>query len=167
MTEVKNITFNDVLNYNGIIDLKGLYNMMNKWLDENKYDRLEEESYEFILPEGKQVTFVIRPYKKISDYSKIEIKIELDCQKLKEVVVKKDGAREKLYKGELNIAFHTFLVTDRERSWENPPVVFFLRTLLERFVYRNYIEKEEEMVVKHKNQLMREVKGYLNMQKFE
>lgn len=167
MVEIRNLSFNDLITYEGLMDVKGFYTMLNKWLDEHKYDRLEEESYEFVTEDGKQINLVMRPYRKISEYSKTEIKLEIDFSKLKEVVVEIKGRRKKVYKGSVNIAFHTFLVTDRERSWENPPIIFFLRTLLERFIYRSYIEKYEEDVVEHKNILMREVKSYFNMHKFE
>lgn len=166
MTEYKNLTFGETFKYKGLIDVKGLYRLIDKWFAENGYDKLEVWNFEEVYEDGKQITLKLHPYKKISDYIKIEIRILVLLSKLKETIIEQDGVKNKLMKGEASFKFDTFVVTDYEGHWSGKPFYFFIKTLMDKFVYRSYTERYEDTLMKDKDKIKREIKSFLNMTRF-
>ena len=167
MAEVKALKFGDSFQYKGLIDAKGLYKIIDKWFKDHGYDKVELWNYEEIYEDGKQLTLKLQPYKKISDYAKIEIRVTAVFSKCQDVVVTKDKVKIKLLKGSAKFTFDTFLTTDYENSWETKPLYFFMKIVAERFLYRSVIERYEEQGVGDTEDLKREIKSYLNMQRFQ
>ncbi|MFT4311083.1 MAG: hypothetical protein ACMXX7_00485 [Candidatus Woesearchaeota archaeon] len=167
MVEYKTLAFEEIINYKGLIDVKETYTLMNKWFTDRGYDHNEVFNMQHVYEDFKQITIETRPYKKISDYAKIEFKIEIAFSKLKEKVVERNGIKHKLMHGEANFIFTTYLVTDREGMWTSKPMYFLLRNLMERFLYRSYISRYEDEALSDKKKVMREIKSFLNMEKLK
>ena len=166
MAEVKAIRFGDSFKYKGLINAKELYKVIDKWLKRNGYDKIEIWNYEEIYEDGKQLTLKLQPYKKISDYAKVEIRLTAVLSKLKDVVVTVDKVKVKTMKGEASFKFDTFLTTDYEGSWEVKPLYYFLKTIAEKFLYRGIVDRYEEIAQKDTDALKREIKSFLNMERF-
>lgn len=166
MTEYKTLSFGDTFAYKGLINLEGFYKILDKWLKDNGYDKVEIWNHEEVFETGKQCRWKFQPYKKISDLAKIEIRINASFTNLKEVTVEKNKIKHKLMKGEASVSFDTFLCTDYENYWGTKPLYFFLKILADKFLYRSYIERFEETAIKDKEALKRELRSYLNMQRF-
>lgn len=166
MVEIKTISFGEQFAYKGLIDVKNLYKVIEKWFSEAGYDKVELWNYEEVYEDGKQLTWKLEPFKKITDFAKVEIRIEAWLTKLKEVVVERDGVKVKLFRGEAKFKFDTFMITDYENYWGTKPMYFFLRTLADKFLYRSYVERYEEIALNDKEAIKREIKSFLNMQRF-
>ncbi|MCF7900879.1 hypothetical protein K9L67_01500 [Candidatus Woesearchaeota archaeon] len=166
MVEVKAIRFGDSFKYKGLINCKELYKIIDSWLKQNGYDKIEIWNFEEIYEDGKQITLKLQPYKKISDYAKIEIRLNMVLSKMKDVVVTKDKVKIKVQKGEGSFKFDVFLTTDYEGSWESKPLYYFLKTIAEKFLYRGLIDRYEDIAHKDADALKREIKSFLNMERF-
>lgn len=166
MAEVKTLRFGDSFQYKGLINSSELYKMIDSWLKRNGYDKVELWNYEEIYEDGKQLTLKLMPYKKISDYAKIEIRINGVFSGLTDVVVTRDGVKLKLQKGSVKFTFDTFLTTDYEQSWETKPLYYFFKVVAEKFLYRGILDRYEDVAQKDTDELKREIKSYLNMERF-
>jgi len=69
-------------------------------------------------------------------------------------------------KGQAKFTFDTFVVTDYEGHWGNKPFYFFLKSLMDKYVYRTYTDRQEEILISDKNKVKREIKSFLNMTRF-
>jgi len=69
-------------------------------------------------------------------------------------------------KGDAKFIFDVFLTTDYEDYWGTNPIYFFFKTLADKFLYRNYLDRYEELAMIDKEDLKRELKAFLNMQRF-
>jgi len=69
-------------------------------------------------------------------------------------------------KGDAKFKFDTFLTTDYEGSWESKPLYFFFKTIAEKFLYRSVIDQYEQQALRDKDELKREIKSFLNMERF-
>lgn len=167
MGEVKTLSFGEEINYSGIINAKGLYNALVSFLSERDYSMVELLNEEHVYEDGRQVILVLEPYREISEYAKAQFHIEIVFKKLQDIVVPRGKIKEKTFKGEVNISFTTQIITDLKGDWSAKPVYFFFKTLLENFVYGGLLSKYEEEIIVDKNNLMREVRSYLNMQTFK
>lgn len=167
MGEVKTLAFGESFKYKGLIDIKGLYMSIDKWLKSHGYEKQETWNYEEIFEDGKQLFMKLEPYNKISDYAKIRLRINIELRKCEDVTITKNKIKRKLMKAEGNFAFDLFLETDYENSWETKPLYFFLRTVAERFLYRSVLDRYEETAMHDKDLLKREIKSFLNMHRYE
>ena len=155
------------LKYQGMFDLFEFYKLIDNWFREKAFDKRELRNQEIVRPDGKYVELILMPWKKISDYARHVIRIELRVFKLKEVVVERDGNRVKMNEGKVDIILDGYLDTDYEDRWEQKPFYFFMRTLFDKFVYRTYSTQYEELLVENVSQLHTLMKSFLNLYKYE
>lgn len=154
------------LNYSGLFNVHELYMLIDSYLREKGFDKRESKNQEHVGPEGKYVNLVLQPWKKITDYARHVIKIEIKMNHLKEVVVEHDGRKHKMQNGEVTITFDGYLDTDYEDRWEQKPFYFFLRTLFDKWVYRTYSTEYEELLVENVSQLHQSIKSFLNLYRY-
>lgn len=166
MAETSILSKDDSFTYKGLVNIKDFYMVLDKWLADRGYDKQEMFNSEEIYETGKQLFLDIKPYKEVSDYAKVEIEIMLDFRKCKEVTVERKGRKATLMNGEFTVTFNTFLVTDLADYWDGKPIYYFLRTIAEKFLYKGYIEKAEEIALKDTGDLKRELKAFLNMHRY-
>jgi len=166
MAEIKTLIKARTFQYKGLFDLKELYMTQDNWLKQRGYKKVEVESQEQTDPTGKSVSLHILPYKKISDYAKIEIRMIMDCVNVTDVEVVKGGIKHRLKKGEIGFLFDAYLITDYEHHYESTAVLYFLRTLLNKFVYRIYTSKWEDQTIRDCREFQDEIRSFLNMHRY-
>jgi hypothetical protein len=166
MAEVKTLIDGKQVVYEGLFSLKELYRIIDKWFFEHGYDKQELKNYEDVSENEKQVILEILPYKKISDYAKIEIRIFMIFSKLQDVEVERNGVKVTLNKGRADFSFDCYLITDYEHKWETRPMMFFLRAIFDKYVYKIYTSAYEKEAVKDTLEAEAEIKAFLNLNRF-
>lgn len=166
MSEKKLVVDHAGLSYEGLFDIHEFYMLIDKWLREKGFDKREVRNIEQVTPQGKYVELELQPWKKISDYAKHIIRMEIRIMGIKDVEIKKNKHQIRLQKAKINIIFDGYLETDYEHRWESQPVYLFLRTLFDKFVYSTYSKKFEDMLVEQVNDLKAQMKSFLNLYKY-
>jgi hypothetical protein len=160
----KKIVYQDkFVSFEGLFDLKDLFRSIVKWFNEHGYDMWENKNYEEVYEDGKKIIFELLPYKKVSDYYRLEIRVFATFENLKEVEVEVSGVKKRLLKGGANFTFDATLVTDYENRWEGRPTYYFYRALIDKFIYKSYTDRYEAELVKDAKEAQEEIKAYLNM----
>jgi len=160
----KKIVYQDkFVSFEGLFNLKELFRIIIKWFTERGYDMFENKNYEEVYEDGKKVIFELIPYKKVTDYHKLEIRIFAVFENLKEVELELKGVKQKLLKGRADFTFDAILVTDYENRWEGRPTYYFYRALIDKFVYKSYTDRYENELVRDAKEVQEEIKAYLNM----
>lgn len=154
------------LMYEGPFDLNGLYRAIDSWLYEKGYERAEKRISELVQKPGKELDVEIIPYKATTDYYKNIIRIRIKGTGLRSAVLKVDGKEKKLNIGKLTIVFDGYLESDYEGKWESRPILFFFRTLLERYVFKNYYRTYEKWLINDVYELHARIQTFLNTYKF-
>ncbi len=155
------------IEYSGLLSVKELYQIINKYFRDKGYDWREIRHHEYVSEKGKYVEMELQPWKKVSDYAKNEIRLYITIFNLKDVVIEKDGEKIPMQRGDLKIVVDAFLVTDYENRWETTPVYYFLRTVFDKFIYRGYIDRFEEKLKNDTMDLISTIKSYLNLYKYK
>ena len=163
MSEIKTVVDEEEIQYEGLFDLKGLYRMVDKWFADRGFDKTELKNYEEVYEDGRQVTLEMIPYKKITDYVKMEVRIRGYFTQLQDVQVEKNGVVLNLVKGKASLLFDAYMTTDYENTWETRAVFHFFRTLFDKFIYKQYTEASEGTIAQHCRDVMYETKSFLNM----
>ena len=108
----------------------------------------------------------IEPFKKITDYAKLVIRINIIIKNLKEVVVEKQKHKMKMNQGDVQVIIDGFLITDYENRWEGKPEYVFIRALFDKFVYKRYNSEFERTLVNEVEELTTTLKSFLNLYRF-
>ena len=154
------------VNYEGIMNIMDVYKLIDDWLQGNNYDKLELFTTEYVKPEGKYIELVLEPDKKVSDYVKNIIKVRLVAKNVKDVDVEEEGKKRKMQEGTLSIVFTGLLETDYEGRWEQKATIFFLRVLVDKYIYKFYTDRFENALAKDVKDLANQVKSFLNLYRY-
>jgi len=163
LSEKKFVFQDKFLSFEGLFNLKDMFRTIAKWFNERGYDMFENKNFEEVYEDGKKIIFELIPYKKVSDYYKLEIRIFAVFQNLKEVEVEIKGVKHRLLKGRADFTFDAILVTDYEDRWEGRPANYFYRAIIDKFIYKSYTDRYEAELLKDAREIQEEIKAYLNM----
>lgn len=166
MPEKRTIVDGLTIQYEGLFNFNDLYDVIEHWTKENGYDKGEAKNYEQVLKDGRDVMVELTPWKSFSDYARIQHKIVIHAKKMKDVVVKKDKMDVKMNQGKVVIEFTGYFITDYAGRWEGKPIFYLLRAIIDKWVYPVNTSKFEGAVSEEVNMLYRNVKGYLNMNRY-
>ena len=87
------------LTYEGLFVATDLYQMIDNWFRQKAYDKRENKNIEKVTPDGKYIEIELEPWKKITDYARIVIKIRLIMNDVKEIEMEKDGLKVRMNQG--------------------------------------------------------------------
>ncbi|MBU0471389.1 MAG: hypothetical protein KKF65_02095, partial [Nanoarchaeota archaeon] len=77
MAETLTVVDGKTIEYEGIFDPRELYTIIDELSKQHSFDKNEFRNCEFVFKESKDLILDIRPYKRLSEYAKTEIKIEI------------------------------------------------------------------------------------------
>ena len=154
------------LSYEGVFKVQDLYKMIDTWLREKGYDKREKKMAEKVAPDGKFIEWEMEPWKKITDYAKIVIKLRILMSDIKEVDIDIDNTKVRMNQGKADFVFDGFMETDYENRWESKPLFYFLRTLFDKFVFKPYTTGYYNNVLDDVNDLHSRIKAFLNLYRY-
>jgi hypothetical protein len=157
----KDPIFKTKVKYTGIWDFKQVYRFLYDWFSDNGYKVKETGYTEKIKADGKEIEIKWDASKKVSDYFKFQIKTDWLILGMTETEVQKEGAKMKMNKGYLEVAFSAVLVKDYEHRWENTAILKFLRGVYDRYIIKGRIESYEDALLTEIDELIAQAKSFL------
>jgi len=154
------------LSYEGLFKVTDLYKMIDGWLREKGYDKREKRMAESVTKTGKFIEWEIEPWKKITDYAKIVIKLRVIMTDIKEVDIEIDKAKVKMNQGKSDFIFDGYIETDYENRWESKPLFYFLRTLFNKYIFKPYTVGYQSNAIDDVNDLHTRIKAFLNLYRY-
>ncbi|MEM3127016.1 MAG: hypothetical protein QW331_03030 [Candidatus Woesearchaeota archaeon] len=161
MADRKLVVDDSMIFYTGLMNFPELYRVIDSFFYEKGYDKWEKTNVERVFPTGRQIDIEMEPWKKITDYFESRINLKIKTLDLKDVEVEMEGVRLNLQQGRLMIKVDAYLRSDYKEKWETP-IKMFLRTLLDKYVFKNYYIKHERWVINDVKQLQERIKAHLN-----
>ena len=151
--------------FKGIFDWEGLYHFIKRWFAEHDY-KYEEGVFKSNSSGdiGKEQEFKWKGQRKVTEYYKYKIKLEMHSWDMRPVEVVEKGKKKKRWKGKFMLEFYADLETDYQGWWKKSQFALNIKRFLDRFVW-----KKERMFI-YADQLyysvqrfQSEVKVYLKM----
>ncbi len=167
MAEIETVVDSESLGYEGYFSVRELYALVNRWLSQNGYDRIEANNSEVVQEHGKEISIFLWPYKKVSDYAKLEIRMFLTMSGVKDVKVKIRNQEVLCNEGKLNLTFDGLMVTDYEGKFASTPLLFFFRTFFDKYIFKTQTGSYENLLKKDIRRLKAEIKSFLNFYKVQ
>ncbi|HLC52328.1 MAG TPA: hypothetical protein VJI98_03750 [Candidatus Nanoarchaeia archaeon] len=152
--------------YEGLFNPAELYNVVAQWFYDKGWDWWEKKNQEMSLPSGKQIYLILEPWKSVSDYYKLQLKLKIIMIDMKEVEVEHDGKPVKLMQGVVRMTIDGWLLSDREKKWNNQPILWFLSFVLEKYFFKRHFEKFVTWLKSDADDVYTHVKNYLNTFKY-
>ncbi len=141
MTEKNLIINNRELIYHGIFRADELFSAINKALQDKDYTLREKKSEELVTPLGRLLQLELRPYKVMTNYITLMIKIRIALDNITDIVKVRNGLKEKFQQGDVHIAFDAWSLTDYESRWGMKPLVYFLKAVIHKYFYKFPLEE--------------------------
>ena len=142
------------------------YSIIERWLKDMGYDK-DDYTHEYnVFEEGKVIKIELRPYRSVSDYVKLYMKINIVANNLKDVIVKIDEKDTQLQDGNVSVVFAGFVITDYEKRWVSNALSYFFRVIIDKYLYSGYIRNFEKLMMEDINLLYEELSSYLNLNKY-
>lgn len=132
-------------------------------MESRGYVYVESQHNELIREQGKEIFIEVDVDRELSDYVKGRIKIECTVAGLTDVEIEMNDKKRFLNDGKVKLKFESYIITDYEGRFEEKTLLFFIRTMLEKFVYERQIKKFKHLIQEDQDALIKEVKAYLNL----
>ena len=126
---------NRELNYKGIFRFPELISTINKVISERGYEKNEKKSEELVTQDGKRTLIELRPFKQKTNYVMLMIKIRLILNSVTEIDQEVAGTTHKFSQGDILVVFDSWLLTDYYKRWGLQPLVFFLKGIINKYIY--------------------------------
>lgn len=150
-----------------IFSLEELYKLLIRWFENYGYDFQEQEYRENDMGEGKK-HLEIKWYaeKKIDDYFKYVMEINLFILGLESVEIEKDGVKHKTNRGEIEVRTKAYLLKDWQSKFEQSAFMKVFRDVYDKYIIRSRIEGYEGELYEETYKFLDEVKAFLNLHRF-
>ncbi len=159
---------NRELKYKGIFRSDELFHVINKAIETRGYEKREKKTEETVAEGGKKVQVELRPFKDKSMYQRLMIKIKVTLDNVTETIEETAGVNRKYDQGSVHIAFDAWSLTEYESRWQMKPLVFFLKSVINKYVYTWPMEAGfKGEVAEDTAYIYAQLKKLLNSYKFE
>ncbi len=163
MPEKKQVVESETIAYDGLFEGTELYRVIDKFFQDKGYDKAELSHDEHVAEGGKDVTVVVEGSMRPNDYTKKIINVKILIKGLRDVIIERNKHKTKLQHGKVTAIFNSFVISDVEGKWEAKPMFVFMRALVDRYLYRYYINKIEQELKEDTLHLKALVKSFLNL----
>ncbi len=151
------------LGHSGIFDFVSFYKYAHSWLKEENYGVNENKYSEKVSGNARDILIEWLATRRLSDYFKIEIKIEFEIDKLSDVEVEVDGERRKTNKGKIGMKIRGVIVKDPDSKWDTSPFYRFMRDIYNKYIIPGRVYKIEERIKSTVREFKEELKAFLEM----
>jgi hypothetical protein len=163
MSELRIIVDHMQLEYSGLFELNNFFKMIDAWLFERLYEKRTNKNFEENTPNGKFIEWEIASWRKMTDYVRNIIKMRVLMYDLKKVEATRDKEKVKLTQGKVIIYFDGYIEFDYLHVWDEHPVLHFLRTLYDKFIFKAYTERFEQRITYDVHHIYDMTEKYFNM----
>ena len=163
MAHLKIVVDHEKIEYSGPFDANSLFRMIDNFVFERGFDKKQEKDFEHNTTNGKFIEWQISPWKKITDYIQYIIKVRVLCYDLQKADIKQNGKKTKIDSGRVIIVIDGFMAYDYDNYWDRHPMLFFIRTIYDYFVFKAYTERFEQRLVHDINHMYHNIEKFFNM----
>ena len=161
----KESVFSSKLKYGGIFHFQDFYKFCYDWLVEEFQLAVTETKYiEKIIGDAKNIDIEWVGSKKATDYFKFGVKVTFKIIGLKKIEVQRNGVKEKMNEGSIEIKISSVLERDWQGKFEQNAFQKFLRSIYEKWIISSRIEQLEDKLVGDSNEFLEQAKAYLDLE---
>ncbi|HLC65436.1 MAG TPA: hypothetical protein VJI46_04930 [Candidatus Nanoarchaeia archaeon] len=162
MVEKKLIVDELRLSYSGLFEVEEFYKFVDDWIMEHGMEREIKIKHEELAPEGKSIKWEIEIWKNRVEWQRQVIRLRALMSDVQEIIIEKGEGKKRLNQGKVLLIFDTFLESELGGRWQNKPWFYFSRAVFDRFVWKIWTNKYEDLAIKETNELHAAIKSHFN-----
>ena len=163
MGHLKLIVDHEKLDYSGPFNATDLFRAIDNFLFERGFDKAQQKDFEHHTQNGKSLEWQIAPWKRFTDYARYIIRVRALCFDLVKTDAIDHKKKIKVDNGRIIIIIDGFIEFDYDSKSEDHPLMHFIRTLYDNFIYKTYTERFEQQLVHDVNHLHDFIERFFNM----
>jgi hypothetical protein len=163
MGHMKIVVDHDRFEYNGPFDANDLFRMISNFIFEKGFDFKQDKDFEINKPHGKFIEWEISPWKRVTDYVRYIIRVRIVGYDIVKTDANTGRKKTKIDSGRLVITMDGMVEYDYDYYWDDKPILHFLRTIYDKFVFKAYTERFEQRLVHDVNHLHDNIEKLLNL----
>ena len=168
MVEKKQVLYDLRTTYNGPFVVEDFYREVEGWIREKGFEKEPKKKMEHVTKGGKKIEWVIEAHHKLDDLHHGVVILRALLDNIKEVVVKRDGKKIKVNNGDVLINIDGFIQSHIHGSFfQIKPVYYFIRTLIDKFIYQFWSFKWDGAVSSDCHDLFKRIRAFFNVQKYK
>ncbi len=150
-----------------IFDMKELYQRLFRWFETMGYSFYERE-YREIAEQGGSKHLEIRwiATKEIDNYMRFGIEMEFLILGLSKVEIERGGVKIGTNKGTFETRITCYLEKDYNGKWSSSPMMKTFRSIYERLMIRNRLDRYGDELLKDTGMLVDDIKAFMAMYKY-
>lgn len=157
--------FSSKISYNGIFSFKDFYKFCYEWLNEESGIGITEDKYsEKLSGDSKEISVGWSGEKVMTDFFKLEIRVNIDVKNLTKAEINKDGVKLDMNKGSITVGIKGTLVRDYNGKFETTAFKKFLRGIYEKWVVPSAVEHNEDKIIGMCDEFLSQAKAYLDLE---
>ncbi len=161
----KDTVFSSKIKYGGVFSFQNFYKFCYDWLSEEDGFLITEDKYaEKISGDAKNVEVKWTGVRKVTDYFRFDVKIEMLIVGLKKVEVMQGGNKIKTNEGSVEMKVKGVLVRDYNGKFETSPFNKFIRAIYEKWVIPGRIEEFQDKLMGDCDEFLSQSKAYLDLE---
>ncbi|MBI2558480.1 hypothetical protein HYW20_04100 [Candidatus Woesearchaeota archaeon] len=163
MGHLKIVVDHEKIDYNGPVNVSDLLRMIENFLFERGFDKRQDKDFEQHTSHGKFIEWQIAPWKKVTDYIRYIVKVRVLGYDILKTDVVSNGKKSRIDTARIIIVIDGFMEYDYDNYWDDKPILFFLRTIYDYFIFKAYTERFEHRLVHDINHLHHNIEKFLNL----
>jgi len=154
--------------YSGPFVVEDFYAEVDSWIKEKGFKREHKKKLEHVTKDGKKIEWIVEAHHHIDDLHHGIVVLRALMDNLKEVVVKKGGKKIRVNNGDAYINIDAFIQSHVHGSfWQVKPIYYFLRTLVDKYIYNVWSYKYDGIVNSDGRDLFKRIQAFFNLQKMK
>lgn len=159
----RDLIIRERVDHSGIFDFKAFYNYAHSWFKEEGYGVVEDKYSEKVSGNARDIVITWIISKKLSNYFKVEMKVEFEISGLTDVEVEIDGQKKKMNRGKVKGDIKAALTKDPDSKWDVNALYRFMRDIYNKYVIPGRIESMQDHVREDVITFKEELKAFLEL----
>ncbi len=166
MAEKKQVVYDLRTTYNGPFVVEEFYSEVDNWIKQNGLEKELKSKMEHLIGNGKKIEWVIEAHSHLDDQHHGIVILRAMLNNIQEAIIKKGNKKIRINNGDVFINIDGFVQSHIHGSfWQIKPVYYFIRTLINNYIYNFSIDKYDGVVAEQCNDLFKNIRSFFNLQK--
>lgn len=122
--------------YSGMFDIYDFFKEVDKWTDQNGFERETKKKGEYIEADSKKMEYIFELWKNQTDYARTVVRLKALFRDVVEFDLQRGQYKRNMQKGKVLIIIDGFLEQELENRWTQKPWYFFIRAVYDKLVWR-------------------------------
>ena len=168
MSEIKQVLYDLRTNYKGPFVIEDFYEDIDHWIHEHGHEKENKKKSEHVTKNGKKIQNVFEVHTHLDDFSHGIIVCRIYIEDMKEATITRNGRKIKINHGDILVNVDAFVDAHHHGTfYQQRPVFYMIRTVLDRFIWPFWGEKHDGTVNSQGRELYKRIRSFLNTQKLK